>query len=237
MQVLFTTNNKSKFGFYEAGFNMADESSKMFNFISKNDPSLQDKVKFEVKMDDEKDAESYSKELDMLTVNVNESLYIEGLNEKNQPGKYYKMLKTQNEDGTYSYKDAKDEDLINHYAQIVEELGGTCNAKFVDHVSVCYKGKVIKKFNVENDAVFTSNASKVIKKGNPLSSITLIPEFGDIHKSECDDNEEELLFETRDKKALKKIAKEVKEVIETLNNNNNDNNDDNKDFLHNKVEM
>ncbi|MCQ2911486.1 MAG: hypothetical protein MJ244_04775 [Clostridia bacterium] len=228
MKILFTTNDKSKKDFYETGFKL---KSKDIKFVSINDPSISDKVKFEVKNDGSiDDAISFSNNLDMVTVSVNESLYIEGLSEDNQPGANYKMVSVLNSDGIMESKELSDSEAVSYYANIVEGLGGTASAKLIDNVNICYKGNVIKSFDVTKDAVLTSNASKVIKKGYPLNSITLIPEFGDIHYSECDENEEELLFETRDKNVLKKIAKEI-EDIDIINNEL----DNTKDFLNNEV--
>lgn len=230
MKVLFTTNNKSKKDFYETGFKMHNND---INFVSINDPSLSDKVKFEVTNDGEV---INDKDLDMVMVSVNESLYIDGLTDDKQPGVNYKYDYIKGEDGSITKSLLNDNDMVSKYQGIVEGLGGMANAKFIDNVTISYKGNVIKNFDVEKSAVFTSNASKVIKKGQPLNSITLIPEFGDIHYSECDDAEEELLFETRDQKVLKKIAKEVSDIeLFNINDNTNDNNNSTNDFLGNEV--
>lgn len=203
-------------------------TNKDIKFVSVFDPSLADKVKFEVKNDGTIDALSCSKASDMITVSVNESLYIDGLDDSHQPGSNYKNVTVTNDEGISFNKELTDAEAVEYYANIVKGLGGTADARIIDNVNICYQGNVLKTFDVEKKAVLTSNASKVIKKGQPLNSITLIPEFGDIHASECDENEEELLFETRDKYVLKKIAKEV-EQINILKNDNNE------DFLNNEV--
>lgn len=200
MQIVFESDNNSKREIYEQGFKMSLDK---VNFVSKNDA-----INNNVNIDNN------------LTVEVAEELYIEGLDDASQPKANYKMIKELDENGIERYVNASDEKVIGYYKDIVSKLGGTANAKFIDNVKIGYKGKTIKEFKVENPAVFSSSSSKVIKKGSPLSSITLIPEFGDIYKSECDDSDEELLFETRDKKTINKIAKEVEEL---------------NDFLHNEV--
>lgn len=224
MKVLFTNTDKSKQLFYKQGFDLLEDKHE---FVAMN-KSIKGKMKFEVTEDtDADDAIRYSSEdPEALTVSVTEGLYIDGLDEDRQPGINYKM--------PFIGKAGQvptDEDIANYYAGIVKDLGGTANAKLVDNVTVAYKGNVIKEFKVENPATLTSKVSKTISKGNPLYSITLIPEFGDIHRSECDNMEVEFLHETRDAKVLKKIASE----FETITKGIEERSKDEKDFLGNEV--
>lgn len=226
MKVFFDTNDKSKKDFYEYGFKMGNKDIECFSI---KDEELVNKMKFKVTMDD---FEEENDSNDYLTVSIKESLFIDGLSDENQPGALYNMPKILFDDISEEKK-VSDLDVVNYYASVVEKLGGSANAKFIDEVTISYRGKEIKKFAIENEATFTSKASKVIKKGNPLKSLMLIPEFGDIHFSECDDSDREILYETRDKKNLKIIAKEIEEVKRIYD----DMNSKEKDFLNNEIKI
>lgn len=224
MKVLFTNTDKSKQSFYKQGFDLTGDKHE---FVGLN-KVVKGKMKFEVTEDtDADDAIRFSSEdPEALTVSVKEGLYIDGLSDDAQPGENYKMPFI----GTAGSVPT-DEDIANYYAGIVKELGGEASAKLVDSVTVAYKGNIIKEFQVENKVALTSKVSKTISKGNPLYSITLIPEFGDIHRSECDAAEVEFLHETRDAKILKKIAGE----FETITKGIEEAKLDQRDFLGNEI--
>lgn len=208
MNILFTNDDDNKKNLYELGFKMNFEDAKCVNL---SEAGIKNKVKFEVSNLDEKErAVEYSKLCDYLTVSVKESLYIDGLPEAKQPGTSFKMIAIDNEDSIKS--NLTNIDIASHYAEIVKQLGGSANAKWVDDVTIAYKGKVVKSFKVENNAVLTSKISKNIDKSNPINSITLIPEFGDIHYSDCNLEEIKFLNEIKNKKVINYISNAVKEI-------------------------
>ena len=216
MKILFATNNEAQKSFYESGLKISNVDIECLNLSD-----IKDKVKFEVRVDGinstniyEKRAVEYSRASNFITISVDESLYIEGVSDENQPGRSIRRVKSFNENGTYTTKKATDNEVVKYYADIIKKLGGRAKAKWISKVYVAYKGKTIKDFTMENPIEFTSNASKIINKGFPLDSLTLIPEFGDIHFSECTKEETTFLHELKNKKLFNEIIATIESIEE-----------------------
>lgn len=126
-------------------------------------------------------AKTYYQYANMITISIDDSLYIEGLSEEKQPGVNVRRV---------NGKRLLDEEMLRYYSNLVKDLGGKADAKWVKSVCV-YNGKEMKTYTYHRSKFyFVDKPSKQIHEGYPLDSLAIIPEFGH-YLSELTDKEKE----------------------------------------------
>lgn len=88
---------------------------------------------------------------------------------------------TKNNHGTHvrriNGKELNDEEMIEHYTNLVKKYGGKLTAKWVYGMVIC-NGKDVKKYSWDKDHFyFIDKPCKNRNPGYPLDSISIIPEF------------------------------------------------------------
>lgn len=113
-------------------------------------------------------AKTYYEATKIPTIGMDNNLFIENLPEEKQPGTYVRRI-----DG----KELNDEEMIEHYTNLVKEAGEKLMAKWVYGMVVC-SDKGTAEFSWTKDHFyFVDTPSKKRNPGYPLDSISIIPEF------------------------------------------------------------
>lgn len=113
-------------------------------------------------------AKAYYDATGITSIGMDNTLFIDGLPEEKQPGTHVRRVKG---------KELSDEEMIEHYTNLVKEYGGKLTAKWV-YGMVIYNGKEAKihTWN-KSDFYFVDTPSEKRNPGYPLDSIAIIPEF------------------------------------------------------------
>ena len=146
-------------------------------------------------------AKTYYDKTKIPTIGMDDSLFIEGISEEEQPGTNVRRV---------NGKRLNDEEMIEHYTKLVKKYGNKLTAKWVYGVVVC-TDKGIFKFTWSKDDFYL--VDKPIEKRNvgyPLDSISVIPETGKYFAE---------LVEQKDEKYKKKesIEKVINFIVKSLN--------------------
>lgn len=113
-------------------------------------------------------AKAYYDATGITSIGMDNTLFIDGLPENKQPGTHVRRV---------NGKELSDEEMIEHYTNLVKEYGGKLTAKWV-YGMVIYNGKEAKihTWN-KSDFYFVDTPSEKRNPGYPLDSIAIIPEF------------------------------------------------------------
>ena len=166
MKVLFATTNPAKVKKY------ADELNKRnIELITLNELDLNLKVEENGKNCLENayiKAKAYYDETGIISIGMDNTLFIEELPEEKQPGTHVRRV---------NGKELSDEEMIEYYTQLVRENGGKLTAKW-KYGMVVYNGKVKNEYTwSKSDFYFVDTPSDKRNPGYPLDSIAIIPEF------------------------------------------------------------
>ena len=143
-------------------------------------------------------AKAYYDKTKIVSIGMDNNLYIEGLPEEKQPGTHVRRI---------NGKELNDEEMIQHYTKLVKENGGKLKAKWVYGMVVC-SDKGTAQFSWTKDHFyFVDKPCEKINRGYPLDSISIIPEFNK-YLAELTDKEKE---EYRKKDNIEEVAKFVVE--------------------------
>ncbi len=113
-------------------------------------------------------AKTYYEATKIPTIGMDNNLFIENLPEEKQPGTYVRRI---------NGKELNDEEMIEHYTNLVKEAGEKLMAKWVYGMVVC-SDKGTAEFSWTKDHFyFVDTPSKKRNPGYPLDSISIIPEF------------------------------------------------------------
>ena len=113
-------------------------------------------------------AKTYYEATKIPTIGMDNNLFIENLPEEKQPGTYVRRI---------NGKELNDEEMIEHYTNLVKEAGKKLMAKWVYGMVVC-SDKVTAEFSWTKEHFhFVDTPSKKRNPGYPLDSISIIPEF------------------------------------------------------------
>ena len=113
-------------------------------------------------------AKAYYDATGIVSIGMDNTLFIEGLPENKQPGTHVRRI---------NGKELSDEEMIEYYTKLVKEYGGKLIAKWV-YGMVVYDGKEAKKYTWnKSNFYFIDTPSKKRNPGYPLDSIAIIPEF------------------------------------------------------------
>lgn len=113
-------------------------------------------------------AKAYFEATEIVTIGIDDNLFIEELPEEKQPGTNVRRV---------NGKELTDEEMIQYYTNLVKENGGRLTAKWV-YGMVIYDGKESKQYTWSKDHFyFIDKPSEKRNPGYPLDSISIMPEF------------------------------------------------------------
>lgn len=128
-------------------------------------------------------AKAYYEATGIITIAIDDNLFIEELPEDKQPGTNVKRV---------NGKELTDDEMIVYYTNLAKENGGKLTAKYV-YGMVIYDGKESKQYTWEKDNFyFVEKPSEKRTKGYPLDSISIMPQYNkyfvDLTPEEKDSN-------------------------------------------------
>ena len=113
-------------------------------------------------------AKAYFEATGIISIGMDNNLFIEELPEEKQPGTYVRRV---------GGKELTDEEMIQHYTNLVKENGGRLTAKWV-YGMVIYNGKEPKQYTWAKDHFyFVDKPCEKRTPGYPLDSISIMPEY------------------------------------------------------------
>ncbi len=144
-------------------------------------------------------AKAYYDATGIITIGMDNNLYIENIPEERQPGTHVRRV---------NGKVLTDEEMIEHYTNMVKEFGGKLTAKWV-YGMVLYNGKEKKEYTWSKDEFyFIETPSEKRNPGYPLDSITIVPKYNKY-----------LVELTEEERKLDNMKSNDKGVIEFIINN------------------
>jgi len=113
-------------------------------------------------------AKAYFEKTGIITIGIDDNLFIEELPEEKQPGTNVRRI---------NGKELTDEEMIQYYTDLVKENGGKLTAKWV-YGMVIYNGIESKEYSwSKSHFYFIDKPSEKRNPGYPLDSISIMPEF------------------------------------------------------------
>lgn len=165
MKILFATTNPAKVKKYK---NALEE--KGIDLITINDLDFKLDINENGKNAIENafiKAKSYYDATNIITIGMDNNLFIENLPDEKQPGTHVRRI-----NGKY----LNDDQMIEYYTNLVKEHGGKLSAKWV-YGMVIYNGKDSKNFTWSKSHFYlVDKPSKKRNPGYPLDSISIMPE-------------------------------------------------------------
>ena len=113
-------------------------------------------------------AKTYYDKTKMPTIGMDNNLFIEELPEEKQPGTHVRRI---------NGKELNDDEMIEHYTNLVKENGGKLTAKWVYGMVICSKKGVNKYTWSKDHFYFVDKPCEKRNPGYPLDSMTIVPEF------------------------------------------------------------
>lgn len=117
-----------------------------------------------------KKAVSYAKALGRRVFSMDNALYLEGLAPEDQPGVHVRRIGGQMRN--------TDDELLEHYQQVVRSLGGKVNGYWEFGVCVADPDGRVWETTITSSRIFTDKRSSHSIEGYPLESIQIDPESG-----------------------------------------------------------
>lgn len=113
-------------------------------------------------------AKAYHEATGMITIGMDNCLFIEELPEEKQPGTHVRRV---------NGRELNDDEMIEYYTNLVKEYGGKLTAKWL-YGMVIYDGKEAKEYSWDmSHFYFVKKPCVKRNPGYPLDSISMIPEF------------------------------------------------------------
>ena len=131
-------------------------------------------------------AKAYYDETNIITIGIDNNLFIEGIPDEKQPGTFVRRV---------NGKELTDDEMIEYYAKLVKNYGGKLTAKWV-YGMVIYDGKETKEYSwSKNDFCLVDKPCEKRNPGYPLDSISIVPKYNkylvELTDEERKDNREE----------------------------------------------
>ena len=113
-------------------------------------------------------AKAYYDATNIITIGMDDNLFIEELPEEKQPGTHVRRI---------NGKELTDDEMIEYYTNLAKEYGGKLTAKWV-YGMVIYNGKEKKEYTwSKSHFYFVDKPCDKRNPGYPLDSITVVPEY------------------------------------------------------------
>ena len=127
-------------------------------------------------------AKAYYYATKIITIGMDNNLFIDGLPEEKQPGTHVRRI---------NGKELNDDEMIEHYTNLVKQYGGKLTGKWV-YGMVIYDGKETKEYTwSKSHFYFVDKVSDKRNPGYPLDSISIMPEYNkyfvDLTKEEIEE--------------------------------------------------
>ena len=163
-QILFATSNKAKVDRFKK-----DLLKNGIEVITLNDISINVDVEENGNSAIENaliKARAYHKETGMITIAMDDNLYLENVPLDKQPGMYVRRV---------NGKRLTDEEMIKHYTNLVKKYGenGKLTAKWIYGMALIKDGKEFTYTWEKGDFYLIDSPSDKIKEGYPLNSISV----------------------------------------------------------------
>lgn len=178
MKVLFATTNPAKVKKYkeklkEKGIELLTINDLGINlYVDENGKNAIENATIKAK--------AYYEETGIISIGMDNSLFIEELPEAKQPGTHVRRI---------NGKELNDEEMIEYYTELVKENGGRLTAKWV-YGMVVYDGKETKIYTWnKSHFYFIDTPSPKRNPGYPLDSISIIPECDNKYLVELTDED------------------------------------------------
>ncbi len=113
-------------------------------------------------------AKAYYNATKMPTIGMDNNLFIDGLPEEKQPGTHVRRI---------NGKELNDDEMIEHYTNLVKEYGNKLTAKWVYGMVVCSNNGVKEYSWSKSHFYFIDKPCEKRNPGYPLDSISIIPEY------------------------------------------------------------
>ena len=111
-----------------------------------------------------KKAKAYYEIAKIPTIAVDDSLYIEGVDEDKQPGLFVRRV---------NGKVLSDDEMLHYYCNLIDEVGGKTIGYYVKGLALVTSDGVKTVEIKEDEFIFTSKPAEKIHKGYPLDSISI----------------------------------------------------------------
>lgn len=166
MKVLFATTNPAKVKRYESkltekGIELITIKDLDFKLdINENGKNALENAYIKAK--------AYYDATNIITIGMDDNLFIEELPEEKQPGTHVRRI---------NGKELTDDEMIEYYTNLAKEYGGKLTAKWV-YGMVIYNGKEKKEYTwSKSHFYFVDKPCDKRNPGYPLDSITIVPEY------------------------------------------------------------
>lgn len=113
-------------------------------------------------------AKAYYDKTKITTIGMDNNLYIEELPEEKQPGTHVRRV---------NGKELNDDEMIEHYCNLVKEYGGKLTAKWVYGMVICDNNRKEEYSWTKDHFYFVDTPCEKRNQGYPLDSISIVPEF------------------------------------------------------------
>ena len=204
MKFLFATSNRAKMRHY--GERLADKG---IEIVTPKDLGLSVDVDETGRNPVENaviKAEAYHQASGLLTIAMDDGLFLENLPEDLQPGTHVRRV---------GGKRLTDEEMIEYYVGLVDQFGrdGKLAGYFLKGVTIVTDEKTYR-YEVKSHRCFTRQQSTKREEGYPLASIQMVMPFYKF-KSELTVEEETIVMEEELKEIFEFIGRTVDEIEES----------------------
>ena len=148
-----------------------------------------------------KKALAYAKALNKNIFSMDNALYLEGLEDSQQPGLNVRRLIGHSGRPT-------DEEMVNYYSKLIKSLGEKINGYWEYGFCIAIPNGSYKETTIKTPRIYVSNPSSVIQPGYPLKSLQIEPESGK-YMSEMTKEEQNAFWQRAIGKPLLKFVQSV----------------------------
>ena len=198
MKILFATTNPAKVKRYESKL-----TEKGIELITIKD------LDFKLNIDENGrnalenayiKAKSYYDVTNIITIGMDDNLFIEELPVEKQPGTHVRRI---------NGKELTDDEMIEYYTNLAKEYGGKLTAKWV-YGMVIYNGKEKKEYTwSKSHFYFVDKPCNKRNPGYPLDSITIVPEYNKYYLDLTKEEKEEYKQNTNTDNAINFILRNI----------------------------
>lgn len=188
MKVLFATNNPAKVRNYkekllEHGIELITLKDLVFNIpVEENGKNAIENAYIK--------ARTYYDELNIPTIGMDNNLFIEDIPDELQPGLFVRRV---------GGKELNDDEMIEHYTNLVSKFGGKLKARWVYGMVLISNDKIYKYSWNYDDFYLVDKVNKKRNPGYPLDSISIDMKqnkyFVDMTKQDRKESKKEIMDE------------------------------------------